>query len=81
MVSFSPRLRDVLLTPGEVATLFRVNPKTVSRWAATGKLNYIVTVGGHRRFFKSDIDRILGIPEAKTPLEQAKMRHRFEPPR
>ena len=38
-----------LLTPGEVATLFRVNPKTVSRWAAAGRITAIKTPGGHRR--------------------------------
>lgn len=81
MTSFSPSLKDVLLTPGEVATLFRVNPKTVARWASSGKLQFILTMGGHRRFWKSDIDRVLGIPPGKTALERARMRHRFEPPR
>jgi excisionase family DNA binding protein len=41
---------DVYLTPGEVAQLFRVNPKTVARWAKEGKLPYIQTLGGHRRY-------------------------------
>lgn len=41
---------DVYLTPGEVAQLFRVNPKTVARWAKEGKLPHLVTLGGHRRF-------------------------------
>jgi predicted site-specific integrase-resolvase len=29
---------EVLLTPAEVAELFRVHPKTVTRWARAGKL-------------------------------------------
>ena len=29
---------EALLTPSEVAALFRVNPKTVTRWARAGKL-------------------------------------------
>ena len=29
---------DRLLTPGEVAALFRVDPKTVTRWAAAGRI-------------------------------------------
>jgi len=46
---------DDLLTPAEVAELFRVNPKTVTRWARSGKIAAIRTLGGHRRFRKSDI--------------------------
>lgn len=48
-----------LLTPGDVAKLFRVDPKTVTRWANKGKLNSIVTPGGHRRFRKSEVDKYL----------------------
>jgi excisionase family DNA binding protein len=40
---------DALLTPAEVAALFRVDPKTVTRWAKDGKLSSIRTLGGHRR--------------------------------
>ncbi|HWC39793.1 MAG TPA: BldC family transcriptional regulator [Acidimicrobiales bacterium] len=50
---------DALLTPGEVATLFRVNPKTVTRWARAGKLTAIRTLGGHRRFRASEIRNCL----------------------
>ena len=35
-----------LLTPGEVAALFRVDPKTVTRWAASGRITSIRTPGG-----------------------------------
>ena len=41
---------EALLTPSEVATLFRVDPKTVTRWAKAGKLTSIRTLGGHRRY-------------------------------
>jgi excisionase family DNA binding protein len=50
---------DRLLTPAEVAQMFRVNPKTVTRWARAGKLNAIRTLGGHRRFRASEIERAL----------------------
>ena len=50
---------ETLLTPSEVAALFRVNPKTVTRWARAGKLNAIRTLGGHRRFKASEIRRCL----------------------
>lgn len=46
---------DRLLTPGEVASLFRVDPKTVTRWAAAGKIGSIRTPGGHRRFRESEV--------------------------
>lgn len=49
-----------LLTPGEVARLFRVDPKTVTRWADTGKLPTIRTPGGHRRFRSGAVRELLG---------------------
>ncbi len=50
---------DPLLTPAEVAAMFRVNPKTVTRWARAGKITAIRTLGGHRRFRASEINRSL----------------------
>ena len=50
---------EQLLTPSEVAAMFRVNPKTVTRWARSGKLTAIRTLGGHRRFRASEIRRCL----------------------
>lgn len=50
---------DALLTPAEVAAMFRVNPKTVTRWARSGKLTALRTLGGHRRFRASEIERRL----------------------
>ena len=41
---------NALLTPGAVAALFKVTPKTVSRWAEAGLLPAVRTSGGHRRF-------------------------------
>lgn len=49
-----------LLTPAEVASLFRVDPKTVARWAADGKIPAIRTLGGHRRFREADVRALLG---------------------
>ena len=51
--------RERLLTPGEVATLFRVDPKTVTRWAAAGRIGSIRTPGGHRRFRESEVRALL----------------------
>jgi excisionase family DNA binding protein len=41
---------ESLLTPAEVASMFRVDPKTVTRWAKADKLSAIRTLGGHRRY-------------------------------
>jgi excisionase family DNA binding protein len=47
------------MTPAEVARLFHVDPKTVSRWANAGKLRSFKTPGGHRRFYEADIRALL----------------------
>lgn len=54
---------EILLTPSEVAALFRVDPKTVTRWAKSGKLSSIRTLGGHRRYHEVEVRELLnGIP-------------------
>ena len=50
-----------LLTPSEVARLFRVDPKTVTRWAAAGRLSSIRTPGGHRRFIAAEVHALLKV--------------------
>ena len=50
---------EVLLTPREVADLFGVDPKTVTRWAKAGKLTAIRTLGGHRRYRQSEVQALL----------------------
>jgi excisionase family DNA binding protein len=60
---------ESLLTPSEVATLFRVDPKTVTRWAKAGKLSSIRTLGGHRRYHEAEVRNLLnGIPQQR-PLD------------
>ena len=54
-----PAEQEILLTPAEVAKLFRVDPKTVTRWAKAGKLTAIRTLGGHRRYRKSEVQLLL----------------------
>ncbi|MCW2759618.1 MAG: MerR family DNA-binding transcriptional regulator [Nocardioidaceae bacterium] len=58
---------ETLLTPAEVAALFRVDPKTVTRWAKAGKLTSIRTLGGHRRYLESEVKQLLGgaIPQQR----------------
>ena len=65
------RHQDVepLLTPAEVAALFRVDPKTVTRWANSGKLTSIRTLGGHRRYLESEVRGLLdSIPAPRDGL-------------
>lgn len=50
---------DFLLKPGEVAQLFRVDPKTVTRWASQGRMQGITTPGGHRRFQARVVVRLM----------------------
>ena len=50
-----------LLRPREVATLFDVSVKTVGRWARDGRLPYIRTVGGHRRFPVRTVQHLLRV--------------------
>ena len=58
---------DKLLTTAECAAIFRVDPKTVSRWALAGKLPPVKTPGGHNRFRQSDVRALL----AGTPVLRA----------
>jgi excisionase family DNA binding protein len=48
-----------LLTPAEVASMFRVDPKTVTRWARDGRLTAVRTLGGHRRYLESEVLALL----------------------
>ena len=53
--------------PAEVAALFRVDPKTVTRWAKAGKLTSIRTLGGHRRYREAEVRALLsGIPTQRS---------------
>ncbi|KIQ18371.1 BldC family transcriptional regulator [Rhodococcus sp. BP-349] len=51
--------QENLLTPGQVAALFHVDPKTVTRWAHAGRLGSLRTPGGHRRFRESEVMQLL----------------------
>jgi excisionase family DNA binding protein len=50
---------DRLLTPAEVARMFGVDPKTVTRWATAGLIGSIRTPGGHRRFRETEVTTLL----------------------
>lgn len=71
--------RDRLLTPGEVAALFRVDPKTVTRWAAAGRIGSIRTPGGHRRFRESEVRALLAGDGAAIPAQSPSPGNRLSP--
>lgn len=56
---------ETVLTPAQVAAMFQVSPRTVSRWVREGKLVGFRTPGGVNRFRKADVE---------------KLRAEFEPP-
>ena len=71
-VNTRPPESEALLTPAEVASMFRVDPKTVTRWAKAGKLSSIRTLGGHRRYRESEVRELLSgmLPEQRRGDEQ-----------
>ena len=58
---------QVLMTPAEVASLFRVDPKTVTRWADAGKLTAVRTLGGHRRYRQDEVQNLLVASSISVP--------------
>ena len=59
-----------LLTPAEVAELFRVDPKTVTRWAKAGRLDSVRTPGGHRRYSRVQVLAMRG----EHAMDEARLR-------
>lgn len=58
-ISKPPPSARPLMTPREVAQAFRVDPKTVTRWANEGRLTSVRTLGGHRRFSEAEVRALL----------------------
>lgn len=58
-IDSGPGFPEDLITPREVASLFCVNPKTVTRWAVAGRLTAYRTLGGHRRYSRAEIEQLL----------------------
>lgn len=57
-------MSESLLSPAQVAARFGVCPKTVTRWAQSGRLTSLRTLGGHRRFSEVEVRCLLGGSEA-----------------
>lgn len=57
------------LRVAEVAKAFHVSPKTVARWADEGRIPFVLTLGGHRRFPRKEIEALL--PAVSTDAGEA----------
>jgi len=55
-----------LLSPSEVARLFGVQPQSIVRWTNAGRLTAVKTPGGHRRYRREDVDRLLAEDQAAS---------------
>ncbi|HEX3394808.1 MAG TPA: helix-turn-helix domain-containing protein [Acidimicrobiales bacterium] len=62
------------LTPGQVADLLHVSPKTVNRWADQGRIGCLVTLGGHRRFARTEVAAVM-----QTMASGSARRRRHQP--
>ena len=51
--------REELISPSEVAKIFGVGAKTITRWAKAGKLSSVRTLGGHRRYYAREVAALL----------------------
>jgi excisionase family DNA binding protein len=65
--------RDWMM-PSEAAAVLNIAAKTLSTWARNGRVGCTKTIGGHRRFAKTEIHRVLAIMELErtnngTPTE------------
>jgi excisionase family DNA binding protein len=54
-----------LLSPAEVAEQFGVDVRTVARWEHDGRLTAIRTLGGHRRYVRSEVVALLALRAQK----------------
>lgn len=62
---------DRLLAPREVARLFGVSMTTVRKWGHQGRLSVFRTLGGHARFWESEVKRVLEeTGSARRPLRR-----------
>jgi excisionase family DNA binding protein len=62
------------LRAAEVADIVQLSPKTVSRWAKEGKLPFLKTLGGHRRYPAAEIrqlaDELEVVNRGRSTFEQ-----------
>ena len=72
-------LGEPLLWPREVAPLVGVTPKVVSAWARRGRIGYVMTIGGQRRYPRGEVVRLLrelGHPDPERAVDEVLRRRR-----
>ena len=52
---------EEFIRPAQAAKMLHVSPQTITRWAKEGRIGYVVTLGGHRRFRASEVRRLAGV--------------------
>lgn len=60
-----------LLRSGEVAAMLYVHPRTVTRWANSGKLTSVLTPGGQRRFALTEVLQAMSGQDASRDVSSA----------
>lgn len=61
--------QEKLLRPSQVAPLFGVDPKTVTRWIKEGRMTSVKTLGGHHRLHPQEVELLLKLNYAGEVLE------------
>lgn len=56
-----PEPTEPYVTAAGAAEILHVSPKTISRWAKEGRLPFLKTLGGHRRYPENEIRALANI--------------------
>lgn len=67
--------KDIYLTPQEAAALLRVSPVTLRHWSLEGRLDFVTTPGGHRRYAREEVERFARdyaqrVPRCEAPPQR-----------
>ena len=65
---------DKYLSRGEAARHLGVPPRTIQQWAKEGRIPYIRTFGGHRRFSARDLDALAEAVKRRRPRRRTTSR-------
>lgn len=63
-------MRDELISISEAAEMLGVCTKTIRDWTNDDRLPCIRTLGGHRRFRRLDIERLLGVNDGSEEARE-----------
>ncbi|WP_424103673.1 IS607 family transposase [Moorena producens] len=66
------------LTPIEAQEKFGYHPRTLARWAEAGKIEFIKSPGGHRRYLESSIEQLIDGVDSRSVVLYARVSTRSE---